>query len=351
MPNSQNVKAEPADIALGIAQAIISSSNTPLLLLSDTLVVLAASRSFCRAFNIETAVDLRLPDLGTGEWNVPQLTALLLAAATGPLSVDNYEMSLQRPGQPVRQLIVNAHRLDFEHDDRIMVLLSILDNTDTLALEKQRTSLVKEKALLLEELQHRVANSLQIIASVLLQSAKGVPAGDTRAFIFDAHARVMSVASLQHQLALSPRETVTLQIYFSNLCRSIGASMIADEGKLKIVVDVDGSKVAANVSLCLGLMLTELVINALKHAFPNERTGVITVSFRSREKDWTMTVSDNGVGMPADMPASKAGLGSSIVQALAVQIDAMIAVTAGQPGTVVTVRHREEIDVQSALPV
>ena len=108
----------------------------------------------------------------------------------------------------------------------------------------------------MEELQHRVANSLQIIASVLLQSAKGVPTGDTRAFIFDAHARVMSVASLQHQLALSPRETVTLQIYFSNLCRSIGASMIANDGKLKIELDVDGSKVAANVSLCLGLMVS-----------------------------------------------------------------------------------------------
>lgn len=347
MPNPPHVKAEPADIALGIAQAIISSSNTPLLLLSSTLVVLAASRSFCQAFKIETAVGLRLPDLGNGEWNVPQLIALLLATATGPLSVENYEMSLQRPSQPVRHLIINAHLLDYEHDERTMVLLSVSDNTDVLALEKQRTSLIKEKELLVEELQHRVANSLQIIASVLLQSAKGVPAGDTRAFIFDAHARVMSVASLQHQLALSPRETVTLQIYFSNLCRSIGASMIANDGKLKIELDVDGSKVAANVSLCLGLMLTELVINALRHAYPNGGTGVITVSFKSKDKDWTMTVSDNGVGMPADMPAAKAGLGSSIVQALAVQIDAVIEVTAGKPGTIVTVRHREDVDVGS----
>jgi two-component sensor histidine kinase len=344
MADAVKLESEAANLALGIAQAVIAASGVPLLLLDDRLGILAASLTFCRTFQIDTAVGLRLPDIGTGEWNVPQLTALLLAAATGPVAVEDYEMTLHRASRPERQLSINAHRLNPAGVAQVMLLLSITDNTESNALEKQRIKLLKEKAILLEELQHRVANSLQIIASVLLQSARGVPAGDSRTVIFDAHSRVMSVASLQNQLALSPRETVALKIYFANLCRSISASMIANDGRLRIDVDVDDSRVPANVSLCLGLTLTELVINALKHAFPGGRSGVVSVSFRSGADGWTLIVRDDGIGMPAALSDEKAGLGSSIVQALASQIDAVISVSDGAPGTVITIRHRQSID-------
>ena len=70
--------------------------------------------------------------------------------------------------------------------------------------------------------------------------------------------------------------------------------------------------VSANASVSLGLIITELVINALKHAFPNSRKGKIVIDYRSDGQDWTLSVSDNGVGMPTGTEKPKPGLGTGI---------------------------------------
>ncbi len=74
--------------------------------------------------------------------------------------------------------------------------------------------------------------------------------------------------------------------------------MIADPDRLSIRVTVDDSVVDADVSVSLGLIVTELVINALKHAFPDERKGVIVIDYRSSGNDWTLSIADNGIGVP-----------------------------------------------------
>jgi two-component sensor histidine kinase len=92
------------------------------------------------------------------------------------------------------------------------------------------------------------------------------------------------------------------------------------------------------VSVSLGLIVTELVINALKHAFPDQRSGKIIVDYHSTELGWTLSVSDDGVGMP---PAAEthAGLGSTIVQALARKLDATVDIFDTSPGTRVSIVH------------
>jgi two-component sensor histidine kinase len=80
------------------------------------------------------------------------------------------------------------------------------------------------------------------------------------------------------------------------------------------------------------------VINALKHAFPDNRGGKILVDYHSRGPNWTLSVNDNGVGMPAE-PVAKAGLGTSIVQALAKQLGALVSVAGTSPGTTVSIAH------------
>jgi two-component sensor histidine kinase len=86
----------------------------------------------------------------------------------------------------------------------------------------------------------------------------------------------------------------------------------------------------------LGLIVTELVINALKHAFSHSRGGKILVDYHSQGPNWTLSVSDNGVGMPS-APIAKAGLGTTIVQALARQLGAIVSVADANPGTRVSV--------------
>ncbi|WP_309602115.1 sensor histidine kinase [Sphingomonas sp.] len=213
------------------------------------------------------------------------------------------------------------------------------DKTAKRAAEKEKDELVADKVLLIKELQHRVANSLQIIASVLMQSARRVSSDEIRSHLQKAHNRVLSVASLQKQLATTGALEVELRPYFTQLCSSIGASMIADPEELSIAVDVDETVVRSDVSVSLGLIVTELVINCLKHAFPDGRGGVIKVSYRTDEDGWTLNVADDGVGMPANPRLADAGLGTSIVEALARQLRARIMIADAKPGTSISIVH------------
>jgi two-component sensor histidine kinase len=174
-----------------------------------------------------------------------------------------------------------------------------------------------------------------------MQSARKVQSDETRGHLYDAHQRVMSVAALQKQLATSSVADVELRPYFTALCESIGASMIRDHHHLSLDVHVDESITSADVSVSLGLIVTELVINALKHAFPADRGGQIKVDYTSHGPNWRLSVTDNGVGMPADAAHAKAGLGTSIVQALTRQLNASIKVVDANPGTAVSVAHTQ----------
>lgn len=328
--------------ALSLTLAVVGASSTPLLLLSGDLLVLAVSVSFCSAFGLDPARVTGQPvlSLGHGEWNIPQLAALLQATALGTADIHAYELDLHRPGQGVRHLVLNANLLDYSDKHEVRLLLAIADVTEARASEKLKDDLIREKAILLREVQHRIANSLQIIASVLLQSARRVQSEETRGHLKDAHSRVMSIASVQQQLAKSTEGDVPLRPYFTQLCTSLGASMIEDHERLAIDVEVEDKVVTSAVSVSLGLVVTELVINALKHAFPDSRQGRITVKYTSDGPNWALIVSDDGVGM-GDGDSPKPGLGTSIVEALASQLQAAVRVDDGRPGTKVSLIHAE----------
>ena len=149
----------------------------------------------------------------------------------------------------------------------------------------------------------------------------------------------MSIATMQRQLANTRLGDVALHAYFNDLCASIGASMIRDHDQLSLEVAVDGSLVRADISTSLGLIVTELVINALKHAFPRHRHGKILVGYRSDGLAWTLSVRDTGIGMPADPSDAQPGLGTGIVAALARQLDATVRIAPANPGTIVSIIH------------
>jgi two-component system, sensor histidine kinase PdtaS len=322
--------------------ALISSSFSPLVLLNEDLTIIAASQSFCHAFDIECAgvTGKKLAALGKGEWNVRQLNSLLKATVAGNAAIDVYEMDLVREGRATLCLLINAHTLDYFEAESIRVVLSVTDVTSQRLAEKHKDDLVREKQMLLQEIQHRVANSLQIIASVLLQSARKVQSSESRDHLRDAHNRVMSIAMLQKHLSTASVEKVALATYFRDLCDSIGASMISDPERLSLTTHVDDSVVDSDTSVSLGLIVTELVINSLKHAFPGRtQKGLITVDYNSDGDAWTLVIADDGIGMPKDDDDRKPGLGTGIVEALASQLEATVTISDQAPGTKVTIVH------------
>jgi two-component sensor histidine kinase len=332
----------PSHVEAASTLAVIASSNEPLLFLTADLKLIAASASFCRAFGIDPAsVPCRpLTELGRGEWAAPQLGSLLKAAVNGS-TFDAYEFDLVRDGEDTRSLVLSVHRLDDGSDLPVRLLLAAADVTAARAAERHKDELVREKAILLQELQHRIANSLQIIASILMQSARLVPSEEARGPLRDAHHRVMSIAAVQRQLTATNLSEIALRDYLVQLCQSLGASMIPDSNRLAILVDVDDSLIGANASMSIGLIVTELVINALKHAFPDRRQGTIRVGYHADAQSWSLIVRDDGVGMLMGDGAAKPGLGTGIVDALTRQLEASIQVSDAGPGTLVSIIHDE----------
>jgi len=213
-----------------LALAVVASSKTPLVLLDDQLLITAASTAFYEAFQIDplSGPDRPLFVIGAGDWDVPQLRSLLKTTLSGQAQISAYEMELRRQGRGTRQLSLSAEKLDYGDPDNVRLLLSVSDVTDTRAANKLRDDLLQEKANLLQEVQHRIANSLQIIASVLMQTALWVQSEETRGHLQDAHNRVLSVAAVQRRLATSRLGDVALRTYLTELCQSLGASMIYD---------------------------------------------------------------------------------------------------------------------------
>ncbi|WP_170975932.1 sensor histidine kinase [Rhizobium sp. FY34] len=181
--------------------------------------------------------------------------------------------------------------------------------------------------------------SQQIIASILLQSARKVQTEEARAHLKSAHSRVMSIAAVQLQLVASSVVDVELRSYFEQLRNSLRVSSIHDPEQVAITFNVDKTVTDSNMSVSLRLVLSEIVINALKHAFPNQRKGKIAVAFHTQGLDWTQQVKGDGIGMPPKTDSVK-GNGTGIVEALGKQMDANIAVTDAGPGNRVSISHR-----------
>jgi two-component sensor histidine kinase len=326
--------------------AVIASSNEPLLFLAGDLRIIAGSASFCRTFQIDPASipGRELSRLGSGEWAAPKLLSLLKATASGSAEIAAYEIDLVREGAEPRHLVVNARKLEDGDDTRVRLLLAVSDVTVARAEDRHKDDLIREQAILLQEVQHRIANSLQIIASVLMQSARKVQSEEARGHLKDAHHRVMSIAALQRHLAVASLNDVALRPYFVQLCESLGASMIADPNVLSIEVNVDDSVVDANKSVSLGLIITELVINALKHGYPGHTRGKIIVDYHSNGPGWSLSVRDDGIGISTGDHKAEAGLGTGIVEALAKHLGADIEVITTKPGVETRISHRPNLN-------
>ena len=322
-----------------LAEAIVDAIREPLLVLDLDLRVIAASRSFYRTFAVKPRRTEGQPlfDLGDGQWNIPELRTVLEQVVPKRRTVEDYEVEHQFPSIGRRVMLLNARRVFDEDGSVSAILVAIEDVTRRRATEREKDELLRQKEILLQEMQHRVANSLQIIASILLLKARTVRSEEIRLHLQDAHQRVMSVATVQQQLHASGlNERIEIGPYLSKLCDSLAASMIGERRPLSIEVQATSGGAVSSEAVSIGLIVTELVINALKHGFP--AGGQILVSYDAQASDWRLTVSDDGSGLKdSDGEPSPTGLGTSIVEALAHQLKATVEKSTGPKGTRVTI--------------
>jgi two-component sensor histidine kinase len=308
------------------------------------LRVVSASRSFYRKFKVnpDKTEGKLLYQLGDGQWDIPKLRLLLEKIIPNQDTIEDYEVEHEFPGLGFRTMCLNARKVFFEASSRTNILLGIEDITERRVLEREKDDLLQDKGVLLEELQHRVANSLQIIASIIMMKAKTVNSEETRAHLQDTHKRVMSVATVQQQLHASGASgLIKMGPYLSKLCDALSTSMISDDRHVSLKVLGESGSATCRQAESLGLIVTELVINSLKHAFSEvEKDGQITVAYEVSGTDWKLSIADNGIGKPDGVFAQpKTGLGTGIVNALAKQLNAQVETLSGSLGTTVSITH------------
>jgi two-component sensor histidine kinase len=209
-------------------------------------------------------------------------------------------------------------------------------------MQWERTDTVSQQEMLLREMQHRVANSLQIVAGILSLKARTVHSDDARLHLLDAYGRVMSIAAVQRQLLDSQQPSV-IQIgdYLSELGQTLAKSLTEE---VRLLVRADASVVMdSNKAVAMGLVVTELVINALRHAFPKQRPGRIVIGYKTLRSGWKLSVTDDGVGVSqAWMNGANIGHGTRIIDALANQLGANVEVKSSPQGTRVSLTHSGE---------
>jgi chemotaxis protein methyltransferase CheR len=326
-----------------LADAIVDTVREPLVVLDRDLRVVAASRSFYQTFGVvpDDTQGRLFYELAGGQWDIPALRELLEGVIPQHAVVEAYEIEHDFASVGRRTLLLNARQVFDEANPNSAILLAIEDVTDRRAAEREKDELLREKEMLLEEMRHRVANSLQIIASILLLKARTVQSEETRRHLQDAHQRVMSVATVQQQLrGTGHGDRIEIGPYLEKLCDSLANSIVGSDRSVAVVVRAGAGAAVSGQAVSIGLIVTELLINAVKHAFPAERAGNIRVGYDATGSAWHLSVADDGVGRSTqDGQPTSTGLGTSIVEALAHQLDARVQVSSGPHGTTVSGIH------------
>jgi len=285
----------------------------------------------------EVTYDKMFYDLGNGEWNVPALRTLLEQVIPEHTTVEDYEVVHEFISLGNRTMLVNACEIRYENGRKKM-LLSIDDITDKRNVESELKKLIEQKNILLTEMRHRIANSLQLIASILLIKAGTIESEEARLHLEDAHGRIMSIATVQQHLdpAGLIADRVEVGPYLTGLCESLAASMVGGRRSIVIKVTAGAGSVSSEQAISFGLVTTELVINALKYAFPRGE-GCIDVTFEATDPGWILTIKDDGVGYIKNV--ENQGLGTSIVASLAKQLGADLTAVSNSRGTCVSLAY------------
>jgi two-component sensor histidine kinase len=233
---------------------------------------------------------------------------------------------------------LNARQLLQEDPSDTLILLAIEDITARKqAQEAIRASLV-EKEVLLREIHHRVKNNLQIIMSLLNLQFANIEDQAIRPLLEDSRRRIGAMALVHEKLYTSPDlARVDMAAYIGSfreqLLQTSGTS-----DRISLHIHADEVLMTPDVAIPCALLLTELLSNALKHAFPAGQSGQVDIDLRlSNGREVTIVVRDTGVGFPAGVDfRHTASLGLQLVCILTEQLNGTITLDRGHRGTTCT---------------
>jgi two-component sensor histidine kinase len=200
-------------------------------------------------------------------------------------------------------------------------------------------ALAAERELLLREVNHRVGNSLQIIASLLHLQANSATQDDVKAALTNAMGRVAAVAQVHRRLYTShDLKSVLLNQYLDALLEDLRRS--AEGNKMsRLTLKADPIEIDPDRAVAIGIIVNELVMNAVKYAYP-DCAGPIHVELGVKGEDLVLSISDDGVGLNGKSDPRSTGMGQRIVTAMASKLEATVERDPNHAGTRIVVTFR-----------
>ena len=253
---------------------------------------------------------------------------------------------LQGDGKPFGVLEVDS-RSDDEFVEQDLAFLQGAANILGMAIERDRherdlKAALERQQFLLKEMNHRVKNSLMIVASMLHLQAKDIDDANLTLHLDEASHRVTAVARAHDQLYQgSDVERMDIGKYIEAVCRDLGQSV----AQCDIRIDTqDGIEISTDRAISTALIVNELITNAAKYAYQGRSGGKVWVTVaRANDDDFSVSVRDEGVGLPGDFDIRETkGLGMRIINSFSKQLNGTLALCTHNPGTefIVTIPRR-----------
>lgn len=210
--------------------------------------------------------------------------------------------------------------------------------SDRIAVEEQLRQAVEHQQLLVKEASHRVKNTLAMLSSLMKMQARTAMNHETVTALGDASDRILAVAATHdHVWRQDVGETVDLAALLPQLCQQLDAQA----PNHRIHCDIASAVVTTAAAPSIALLVTEAVTNAIKYAYPHESGGPIQIKVARTGDQATLTISDNGVGLPADFAAEKSqasSLGMRLIKTLSASVGSEADLITDN-GTAVVVRN------------
>ncbi|MBN2103601.1 DUF1638 domain-containing protein [bacterium] len=232
-----------------------------------------------------------------------------------------FESELRTKEGQLLPVEINSRLIDYEGGSAILSV--VRDISERKQQDKKLESLLKEKEVLLKEVYHRVKNNFMIISSLLhLQSSK-IKNQKALSLFQESRDRVQTMALIHQQLYRSADlASINFKSFIEQLTGNLYRSYVSNPSKIKLLQHVDDVSISVNKAIPCGLILNELITNALKYAFPGNREGLLKVELLSPDENQIkLHVCDNGVGLPKEIDVAKSeSLGLRMVSMLSQQI-------------------------------
>ena len=294
--------------------------------------ILRCNKRACELFGYtrEELIGMHVLDLTPEEFHSKQPETFAGIATTGD---EAWERIYQK--KDGTKIPTEIHTAFYEMGGQKRLITYVRDNTDHKKYEQTIRKSLKEKETLLAEVHHRVKNNLAIISGLLQMQVFNTEDENLLAKLKESQSRIQSIAMVHEKLYSSETfSEIAIDKYINDLLKMIENSMTDFKKDIRVNTDMESIRLTVGQAIPCGLLLNEMITNCYKHAFEGSDEGKIFISIRENEEQITLSVKDNGVGLPEDFNIEQQpSLGMTIINTLTAQLDGKLEVDSGDFGS------------------